>query len=111
MEKIVWRDDFDRPTGLSIVTHATDVVETRIREGLTLIIKHIESVHGRGFKCKVDRGVGLSVVTGDVHLGTDDDAYHAAVEEGQEIMRRLIAEDIAEMRRVDDLQKLRDEGK
>ncbi len=89
----VWRDDnfnpHEQPTSFMVVPCARDMIPTD-NVGFSLGILHVKTIRGKGFmpcitvKQKVPfRSLSAS---GQVSLGTDENAYAAALQEGNSML-------------------------
>lgn len=101
-----WRDDIttsELPSINFTVKHASDLV--CVQGMFALFIHHVDSLpHGRGFKPVLRHG-DWTCETGEVHLGTDEQAHIAAQAEGEEILLRQVQDLAAALQQQDILER------
>lgn len=88
MEK--WRDDGMFPSELPSVSSVVRCAEDVVASGSIFVayVAHVKTFHGNGFMPSV-RSFG-SICNGDVHLGTSDQIYQAAVRNSHEMLKKEV---------------------
>lgn len=88
---MIWREDQstnETPTNTIVVIVSTDVMKTGT-DHYYLSIHHVHGYRGKGFMPVVKFNSGLvSGANGDVHYGTNQDAYDKAEAEGRSLMAK-----------------------
>jgi len=99
----VWRNDMhpeeqgETSTVSTVVINATDILKSG--KHTRLKIRHVRGFHGKGF---MPACLSRNTATGNVHYGTNQEAYDNAVADGRQIVAEMDKkwdEDDAKMRK------------